>query len=133
MIETPQRDVNDCLRACLATVLDLPYDDVPAETAYDPDDPQRQMKAMREFLAPLSLTYWQFSLHGAEHPLVKFGNDEPRWHLFPPGYWLATVTSPRTGLGHVVVMKGARVEWDPHPGRAEGHRGFKEAIILMPA
>jgi hypothetical protein len=126
-----QRDVNDCLVACLATVLELPYSDVPSDIAYDGHDSGRQSRAVRDFLDSFDLTPWTFQLHGQEKPLVKFGTATPQWHLFPPGCWLATVKSPRTGLGHVVVMRGAAMLWDPHPKREEGHHGYMQAMILM--
>jgi hypothetical protein len=130
-IGVEQRQVNDCLVACLATVLEMPYEDVPADIAYDGESGQRQAHALRRFLLGRGLIEWKFTLHGHERPLVKFGNAKPEWHLWPQGYWLAVVESPRTGDGHVVVMHGDKIAWDPHPGRAEGHRGFRQAMILM--
>ncbi len=126
-----QRTVNDCLAACLATVLELPYEEIPSSLLYDPDFPARQNRAFRDFLAERGLVVWQFGLHGQDMPLAMFGSAKPDYHLHPWGLWLAVVKSPRTGLGHVVVMRAAGVLWDPHPGRDEGHLGFMQAMILM--
>jgi hypothetical protein len=141
MIRVEQRESYDCLRACLATILALPYEDVPAAVSppvHDWTDKDAVRKAgstqhvaMQTFLVERGLIVWSFGIHGQERPYVRFGNDEPEWCLVPPTYWLASVMSPRIDEPHVVVMKHDKIVWDPHPRREEGHRGFCEAHVLM--
>jgi len=61
-------------------------------------------------------------------------------HWVPPGYWIASVTSPRNKPtdadpdgAHAVVMHGKDLVWDPHPGPFKGeHRGFRACIFFAP-
>jgi hypothetical protein len=136
-----QRESYDCLRASLATILKLPYEEVPEAVSppvHDWSDKEAvrkagstQHEAMQAFLRTRGLVAWSFGLHGQERPYVKFGNTDPEWCLVPPGFWLASVQSPRIDEPHVVVMRHDRIAWDPHPMRDEGHRGFREAHILI--
>lgn len=128
MIEVEQRGDSDCLRAALASILDLRYEDVPEAVCVE----ENQHNAMQEFLRSRGLVAWTFGLHGVKEPLMMFGSRKMAYHLHPTGYWLASVLSPRTGDGHVVVMRGVKIVWDPHPKREQGHHGFEQALILMP-
>lgn len=123
-----QRGDSDCLVACLASILDLDYEDIPQEIA----DHEKQLNAMVDFLKPRGYLVWTFALHGDEWPQLMFGNERIGYHIHPIGYWIAGVGSPRIKDGeHAVVMRSANLVWDPHPLRAMGHRGFRSATILM--
>lgn len=124
-----QRGDSDCLVACLASILELPYEDVPQEIA----DEDKQHNAMVRFLKEHGYLTWTLGLHGETEPFLMFGNEKPAYHIWPTGYWIAGVGSPRIEDGeHAVVMRGGAIAWDPHPQRAMGHRGFQSATILMP-
>jgi hypothetical protein len=123
-----QRSDDDCLRAALASVLDLAYEDVP-ENVRAGDEQHNRMQA---FLSGRGLVAWTFGLHGVTDPQLMFGHEKIPYHLHPTGYWLASVGSPRNEDDHGVVMRGSHIVWDPHPQRGLAHRGFTQAIILMP-
>jgi hypothetical protein len=123
-----QRTSSDCLICSLATILEIEYDDVPKEVA----EQENQWNTMQKFLASRNLTCWSFSIWGDEEPLLKFGNEKLEYHFHPPGFWMASVKSPRNDDGHVVIMRSTKIYFDPHPQREMGHRGFEEAMILMP-
>lgn len=149
--ETGQR--GDCLKCCFASMLELPYDEVPHFAAMG-DNWKKEQDAWLAARNLRLLTVWR----GAPH-------------LYPglvptDGYWLASVVSRRVehrcgacspddpgfmndgllcqfcrGWGkrkgeHVVVMLGREVAWDPHPLRDTGHGGFVESqvfVVLDPA
>lgn len=129
----------DCWKCCIASILELDYDDVP-HFAQDAEhgDSESWWNATQEWLRPRGLVLARFGLWGDERPFLMFGSDRLRWHWSVPGHWLAGVTSRRTRpngehIGHVVVMNGSEVAWDPHPLRDEGHLGFEEAFLLVAA
>lgn len=129
-----QRTNGDCLIACLATILAIKYEEVPSELALDEEEKtgHSQWNKMQQFLATRKLVCWSFAIWGDEMPFLKFGNHEIRYHFYPPGFWMASVKSPRNEDGHVVIMRGYKVYFDPHPQREMGHRGFEEAMVLIP-
>jgi hypothetical protein len=111
----------DCLRACVASVFELPIEDVPHFVAEDD-----WWNAWRRWTEDRG-----FILGNAFH---SFEDDDPtnlNGHPSEGIYWIATVKSPRLvkedgtpGL-HVVVMRGGELAWDPHPGPKKGeHLGF---------
>lgn len=159
MIPVEQREMfdaetghrGDCLRCAFASVLELPYEDVPHFAAMGDNWFTEQTNWLAERNLRL-LTVW---------------NGAPGEHMTPPmvpsdGYWLAGVVSRRVehlcgacspddpGFmndgrlctfcrgwgkrkgGHVIVMKGAEVAWDPHPLREQGHGGFIDAQVFVP-
>jgi len=125
----------DCLNACVASILDLPYEQVPFFNLYGDGWHYTYVSFMRSHGWGL----WEFAIWGCDVPLWQFGTRQTGYKLYVPGYWLASVLSPRiidehgkSGL-HAVVMKGNSVAWDPHPQRDMGHLGFIEATILVPA
>jgi hypothetical protein len=79
----------DCLRACVASVLEVALDEVP----------------------DFSLFGWNWMASMAlfcEVELIVPGDAE--------GYWIAMGTSPR-GIGHVCVYLDGALAHDPHPSR----------------
>lgn len=96
----------DCLRAAVATLLDLPYDQVPHFALY-------------------GYTWWDQLRRWARTRGLDFGclpADHARRVLAdqPGALLIARGPSPRrTRGGHVVVADTAlRTVWDPHPSRA---------------
>jgi hypothetical protein len=123
-----QRGDSDCLIACLASILEIDYEDVSQEIA----DEDRQNDATVRFLQERGYLSWTLTLHGDAQPMLQFGNARPEYHIRPTGYWIAGVGSPRIKDGtHAVVMRGETVAWDPHPLREMGHLGFQSATIIM--
>jgi hypothetical protein len=116
----------DCLKCCIASLLELDYDDVPHFAA---------MGDMWwiEWTNWLAARGWQ--LYNAYH---RVADDDPaRLTGYTCGYWLASVTSRRTrpdgsNISHMILMRDGEVAWDPHPARADGHLGFTEGQILVP-
>jgi len=110
----------DCLRACVASVFELPIGEVP------------HFVAQEDWWGALNgwVEARGFRLGSAFH---TFEDDDPTSLYAHPSegiYWIATVKSPRLvredgepGL-HCIVMCGGRVAWDPHPQRKLGHLGF---------
>lgn len=112
----------DCLRACLATILDLAADDVPHFMASDLDT---WYQRVTDWLKPRGLAWlcmnWPATYMPDQvlnlHPVVMVGGKSPR------GPW-----------GHFVVGQigphGYRLLHDPHPSRA-GIVGEPEDFVLL--
>lgn len=125
----------DCWKCCLASILELPYEDVPhfIEVAGD-----EWWNATLEWMRPRGFTIARFGLWGQSEPKLIFGSRKIGYHFSSPGHWIGGVTSPRVdadgnNIGHVVVMSGSAVVFDPHPERDKGHGGFDEAFLLVAA
>lgn len=102
----------NCMAACLASILEVPLDDVPNAavewrkgTAASLD---RGWELLRSWLASLGLG------------ITNFGDEQELEGWRPSGYWLAGIDSPRfPGESHVVVAYGPVLVFDPHPSVAE--------------
>jgi len=94
-----QQESNDCTRACIATILNLPIAEVPNFVAMGGS----WVKRVREFLRPFGMTVMNVAFTGDE--------DSP-----PDGVLcLAGGAGPR-GVDHHVVWRDKQVVWDPYPG-----------------
>jgi hypothetical protein len=136
--------VGDCWRCCVASVLELPYEEVPNAFQMEQDgEVPSGWNVMNGFLRARGWTMWRLGIWGeqGESPRLRWGGQKIDYHptIPEPAYWIASVVSPRIieadgerGL-HTVVMQGDRVAWDPHPERELGHLGFVEAEFLLPA
>lgn len=109
----------DCLSACVASVLDLPLDEVPL------------FAAMPDWLG--AFTRW-LDARGLALVYLAFGKDE--WPWLPPRDLPLIVggQSPRGPWGHAVIgiwRDGAmEVLHDPHPSRA-GILGDPTRVYLL--
>lgn len=127
----------DCWKCCIASILELDYDDVPHFVQLEDDgDVDSWWNATQAFLRLRGCVLARFGLWGGEAPMLLFGSKQIRYHFSAPGHWIAGVVSPRMtpegeNLSHAVVMSGSQVAWDPHPYRDEGHLGFTEAYLLV--
>ena len=116
----------DCLKCCLASLLELDYEDVPHFAAMG----DRWWTEWTNWLADRG---WLLaSAHWSTDPL-----DKTKLTGWTEGYWLAGVKSLRqrkdgTHINHMVVMCGGELVWDPHPARADGHLGFNDGYVLRP-
>lgn len=123
-----QQEPFGCLRACVASILELAYTDAPAALAEE----KGQTQALARFMASRGFSIGNYSLYG-----VPCSPEEPpqRNSRYWPTYWIASVLSPRLVDAdgkpgwHDVVMQGSDLVWDPHPERASGHLGFAHAWV----
>lgn len=133
----PNQAVGDCWKCCIASILELDYDDVPHFTQLEEEGTTDSWWNLTQgFLRLRGCVLARFGLWGAETPMLIFGSKKIRYHFSVPGHWIASVVSPRMtpegeNLSHAVVMNGSTIAWDPHPSRDEGHLGFTEAYLLV--
>lgn len=105
MVKVPQTVTGtqgDCFRACLASLLEKPIEDIPL---YVGDDAQWQKYWSWLQEQGYELCWWQFS------PKHQPPADE---------FYILSVASPtlaHLGLYHAVVAYNGQVVWDPHPER----------------
>lgn len=125
-----QREPYGCLRACVASILEIDYEDVPATLAVE----EGQTTAFLRFMASRGFAIGDYSLYGNLQHYV-FDEPQQRCSRYWPTYWIASVLSPRltnedgSPGWHTVVMKGSEMVWDPHPDRDQGHLGFVHAQV----
>lgn len=92
----------NCLQACIASLLELPIEEVPHfvqdETDHDNHDDWYWLKKVQEFLKPLGKRLV---------PSQPVGN-------FAETYQLIVGQSPRN-VGHGVIYQNGKLVHDPHP------------------
>lgn len=94
-------EIGDCVRACTASVLDLPREEVPH---FVKDQPGHEWYD----------TWVDFvGKHGYHLTEILGPFDKPPR---PVGYYLASGISAR-GFKHMVVMQSGKLAHDPHPSR----------------
>lgn len=120
-----QRNEHDCLRACLASIFEVPWEDAPATTT--PEDEKPQHNLVNEWLKDRGLVEW--SLYGEKErgPLrrgesvAQDGTRTPAdftWPSPPATHYVGAGPSPRgNGIHHAVVMFCGRIVHDPHHDR----------------
>jgi hypothetical protein len=88
------KHTGDCLRAALATLLDLPIWKVPHFSSW-------------------SVAYWSRELER----WVEQELDKQIWFVkeMPRDWCIAVGRSPRSSYPHAVVTKGCKLWFDPHP------------------
>lgn len=121
----------DCMRASLASLLGLAYEDVPDLSTGATRELGGQHWATVAFLERIGLAHEQFSGAWA----IAFRGDRPVGYVPPWGEWelwgrldlrglaLGYARSPRAASiydGHCVVLYDGRLVWDPHPRRDMG-------------
>ena len=114
----------NCLAACIASVLEVPLDEVPqptAESFTDPEGWQRYMEQIRDWLAPRNLGMLCSGFGG--------------W--LPDGYCLAGVRVCREStMTHSVIFFNGELAHDPHPvhqGRFHSIEDFLVFYLLDPS
>ena len=97
----------DCLRACVASLLDRPIEEVPnfAEGVVA-GDAQRYLSAIREWLAPERILWVTLAAGDLEQVLdgMEMLNSGQRWIL---------LAGAKQGINHAVCCKGGVIEHDP--------------------
>lgn len=101
--------IGNCMQAAVASILDLPLDDVPHFAAADDWD-----HLFARWLHDRRMICLQV-------PILKLPDDMPV---------LLTGESPR-GVSHMVVGLGIGIAHDPHPSR-DGLKTIKHAWALVP-
>lgn len=112
-----QRTSTDCLRCCVATVLELAYEDV-ADFSMPRRD--RQAEAMVAWAGALGLDVVYLQVTG-DGELVS---------LAGAGLWIASGFTLRN-TRHAVVYRGGELVHDPHPSRS-GLLAIGAARVFVP-
>lgn len=109
----PAKGINgDCFRAVIASLLELPIEEVPHFIHDGLDDPNTWYVRLTEWLRPRGLAY-------LEHDVSADGGEG--WRKYFAGqnvnlYHAITGPSPRfKGEMHCVVGRNGEVVFDPHP------------------
>lgn len=112
MIELWEQETeDDCMRACLATLLDRPMAELPAIFADDYPDGESFWQAWLDWLAP----------RGLEFSFLDLDRDTPLRNLrsadVPSGLWIGLISAYHLGEDalHAIVMRGRRRVFDPSP------------------
>lgn len=107
----------DCMRACLASILELPLEDVP--------NYHGSTWAMRyqEWLNARNLMMLTWA-----HSDGQDGQDA----VTETGYAILCAKSPRGDYNHAVVTYAGEIVWDPSPHRDDGIGSYVEWTILVP-
>jgi hypothetical protein len=111
-----QREKSDCLRACIASVFEIDWEDAPDTTDLD-----NQHNILNEWLKERGLVEWSLDAltndlrRGITHH--QDGTTSPAnfmWPYPPVAYYVGGGESAR-GVDHAVVMHGGEIVHDPHP------------------
>jgi hypothetical protein len=122
----------DCFRCCIASILDLPAEEVPHFCGYDFDqDPARWYRDLTAWLAPRGLSYF-----GLEVNPDQFG---PQWFsgIEASGFSCFHIMSGETerGTRHSVVGRNGELAHDPHTSRSglarPGKDGYQFGFIVV--
>lgn len=115
----------NCLQACLASIFDLPLNEV-VDTTPPPEDDHAAFYSQHNLVQKWleARGYWTWNLEGDWCPKrgIRFLDDGetsvPADFLwpYPPGYYIGGGKSPR-GVEHAVVMRAGYIVHDPHPAR----------------
>lgn len=119
----------NCFAACLASLLHLPIEDVPAPTLGDVD-----WSASGGYWERIASWLADRGLH-----MVEVDRDRGLVETSTVGYltgvdwyWIATGLSPRGDFLHSVIFRGRELAHDPHPSRAGLDGGIVKAGYLVP-
>lgn len=112
----PGKATGDCMRACVASILELPIEQVP-HFAYDDDGERDESEFWNRYIAFLRSRGFVFIRCSATTP----GLDTD---------YIACGPGPR-GCGHAVVYRQGVMVHDPHPSRA-GLTEVHYAHVLVP-
>ncbi len=118
-----QQANDDCVRACAASLLELPLEEVPHFVAIGGSSWRFH------FIQWLAQRGFGF----LEIPFERLGRDSIAWY---GGHYIVSGTSPRQPGGpmqHAVVFKDYSLAHDPHPSRAGLIGEPKLAFFLVKA
>lgn len=102
-LHDPPDSIGDCFRACIASILELPADEVPhfGRLAWPDENMDVIAASWLALLLNRELVYW-------DAPLFR---GDPLWDL----PLIASGKSPRSEAHHAVVWQYGKVAHDPHP------------------
>jgi hypothetical protein len=110
-VHNPPESIGDCFRCCIASILELPADQVPhvyeGEGWFD-ETGRVGMKRLRDWLATIGFYYFEFEL-----PADKV--DE--WVDGFDCHYIISGMGAR-GVRHVCVGFSGKIVHDPHPSRS---------------
>lgn len=101
---SPPDSYGDCLRACIASIIECEPTAIPHPGARGEDHWQDEIKKMDSWLAERG--YWTFGIMLRNEDLALYQD-------FASGYYILGGRSPRAP--HFVVAKGREIVHDPHP------------------
>ena len=115
--------IGDCFRCCIATLLDLPVNEVPHFA-------EKDWGKTKDYTWFADLTAWLATRGFAFFELGPIGDDHGKWFdgLAPSGFDVHHVVSgmsPR-GFRHSVVARNGVTIHDPHPSRGGLSNGGEE-------
>lgn len=129
----PQR--GDCLRACVASIFELPYEEIPANTI----EGDRRINEWLSTTLPGVAAQYHYLRGIAEPETLDSWREWPQSH-YEPGYWIAAVKSPRIpdveefGCGCVAQVPGGDPECEWCGGKPEtrsmGIRWGLHAVVM---
>lgn len=131
----PPKSYGDCLRACIATIMDFDTDFVPhfADMAATGDE---MRASARRWLNTRGFTVTAFALDGGEGvdgvlQWMADNNPDTTWMLFGS---TAQADAPSSGGDHVVVCQGGKVvhdpAWYPSSIKTVGSCGYWEIWVV---
>ena len=100
----------DCFAACIASILEVPLEELPNLNGYSDDE--WWLKTQQWVEENTCYSYIEVSITTLEEAAPIFGNS----------YWIATGKSPRGDYNHAVVFLKGEMVHDPHPDKT----GLKE-------
>lgn len=99
----------DCQRAVLASLLELPIEEVPHFALEAKDDASKFYDLIREFLQKRNLAIWSIPFDGGIS-LVDLLYSVAKSN---PGIFYQLSGTSKNGTDHVVICLGDRIVWDP--------------------
>jgi hypothetical protein len=126
-----QRGRSDCLRACLASIFEIPWEEAPATEREEGEDEQgrivSQHNTVNAWLTARGLVEWQLT-GGGDRPLLRRGEtihtDDSRtpanyvWPYPVAAHYVGAGASPRGDhISHAVVMFAGEIVHDPYPAQ----------------
>lgn len=109
VMQTETGEEGNCFSACLASVLELPTEEVPNFFRAQDKSHEAWWRRVRSWLQSHGFGVICLTVDG-DHP------DPLHWY-HPDAYLIVSGKSER-GLDHAVVCKGGRMIHDPHPSQA---------------
>lgn len=106
----PPNSIGDCFPCCIASILELPRDEVPhiyEGEGWTDETGAIGMKRLQEWLAPRGLYFLEFSINA---------DTLAGWVSFLNCHYTFSGISPR-GFRHATVGYNGALAHDPHPSR----------------
>jgi len=121
------RNQGNCWSACIASLLELPIEEVPPFVKLDRNG---FLELAQEWLGKRGLFILRIRM-----PRAYLTGDDMRWHGIPEALCIATGKSPRGDYGHSVVGRivdayNFELLHDPHPD-GTGIEGFPRCVEFL--